>query len=48
MEQDWILDVLADLRTFAHASNLPKLAEHLDDSAVIAMAEISALFGFVK
>ena len=27
METEWILDVLADLRTFAHQNGLPALAE---------------------
>ena len=43
MQSDWILDVLADLRTFALSRDLPMLAEHLDDSALIALAEIAAL-----
>ncbi|MBM1311457.1 hypothetical protein JQT66_14530 [Sulfitobacter mediterraneus] len=43
MQTDWILDVLADLKTFAMSSDLPKLAAQLDNSAVVAMAEISAL-----
>lgn len=43
MRSDWILDVLADLRTFALSSNLPALAEQLDDTALVAMAEIAAL-----
>ncbi|MBM1634648.1 hypothetical protein JQV27_17480 [Sulfitobacter mediterraneus] len=43
MQTDWILDFLADLRTFAISSDLPKLAAKLDDSAIVAMAEISAL-----
>ncbi len=43
MRSDWILDVLADLRTFALSNDLPALAEQLDDTALVAMAEISAL-----
>ena len=41
MKSDWILDVLADLRKFAHANDLPLLAEQLDDTAHIATAEIA-------
>jgi|TARA_R110001592_G_scaffold42766_6_gene138877 hypothetical protein len=41
MKSDWILDVLTDLRAFAHANGLPLLAEQLDDTAIVAMAEIS-------
>lgn len=43
MRSDWILDVLADLRTFAESNNLPVLAEQLDDTAIIALTEIAAL-----
>ena len=43
MRSDWILDVLADLRTFALSIDLPALAEQLDDTALVAMAEIAAL-----
>lgn len=41
MRSDWILDVLADLRAFAQANDLPRLAEQLDDTALIATAEIA-------
>ncbi len=43
MRNEWILDVLADLKTFALSNNLPSLAEHLDDTALVAMAEIASL-----
>lgn len=43
MRSEWILDVLADLRIFAISNQLPQLAEHLDDTALIAMAEIANL-----
>lgn len=39
----WILDVLADLKSFATANDLTDLAEQLDDTAIVALAEISAL-----
>ncbi len=42
MQDDWILDVLADLRAFATANHLPRTAEQLDDAALIALAEMSA------
>ena len=42
MRSDWVLDVLADLRSFAEANALPQLAEQLDDTAIIAMAEIAS------
>lgn len=43
MRNDWIIDVLADLRTFALSNDLPLLAEQLDDTALVALAEIDAL-----
>ncbi len=43
MRSDWILDVLADLKTFALSADLPVLAEQLDDTAIVALAEIAAL-----
>ena len=39
MRSDWIIDVLADLRSFAQANDLPLLAEQLDDTALLAAAE---------
>ena len=42
MRSDWILDVLADLKTFALSVDLPALAEQLDDTALVALAEIAA------
>ena len=42
MRSDWILDVLADLRSFADANDLPLLAEQLDDTALTARAEIAS------
>ena len=40
-KNDWILDVLADLKTFASANGLRALAEQLDDTRLIAAAEIA-------
>lgn len=40
MNADWMLDVLADLRTFAHDNRYARLAEHLDDSLLIAAADL--------
>ena len=39
---DWILDVLADLKSFAAANGLGALAEQLDDTKLIAAAEIAS------
>ncbi len=38
MSRDWMIDVLADLRSFAGANFMPGLAEHLDDAIMIAAA----------
>lgn len=43
MKSDWILDVLTDLKTFARSNDMPALAEQLDDTAIVAMAEIAAM-----
>lgn len=40
MRNDWILDVLTDLRTFARDNGLPELAERLDDAQLVAVAEL--------
>lgn len=40
MQHDWILDVLADLQTFARTNKLTVLAEQLGDTKLIAAAEI--------
>ncbi len=42
MKYDWILDVLADLKTFANANGLDALAEQLDDTQLIAATEIAS------
>ena len=39
----WIIDVLADLKSFAEKNELPLLAEQLDDVATTATAEILTL-----
>jgi len=42
MANDWILDVLADLKTFATENGLLALASQLEDTALIAAVEISS------
>ena len=37
----WIIDVLADLKTFAEQNNLPLLAAQLGETALVAMVEIA-------
>lgn len=39
---DWVLDVLADLKSFALANDLKALAGQLDDTTLIAAAEIES------
>ena len=41
-QNDWILDVLADLKAFASVNGLPALAEQLDDTTLIAAAAIAS------
>jgi len=42
MQNNWILDVLADLKTFAQANGMVALAEQLDDTALIAAADLAS------
>jgi len=42
-QNEWILDVLSDLNAFAVANGLTALAEQLDDTKLIAAAEIASL-----
>lgn len=41
MGHEWIIDVLADLRSFASTNDLPVLAAQLEQTALIASVEIS-------
>lgn len=41
MHNDWIVDVLADLRSFARQNGMASLAEQIDDTIMVAAAEIS-------
>ena len=45
MAHDWVLDVLADLKTYASRNGLLALADQLDDTAMIAAAEIASAEG---
>ena len=40
MKNNWILDVLTDLWGFATANGLPRLAEQLDDTVLLAACEL--------
>ncbi len=41
MGNDWIIGVLADLKTFAQTNDLPLLAVRLDEVAMVAKSEIA-------
>lgn len=45
MQNDWVVNVLADLKAFAQSNGLDRLAEHLDDTMMVAVAEISKSTG---
>ena len=40
MGHEWIIDVLADLKSFASKNDLPLLALQLEEMALLASAEI--------
>lgn len=44
MTNDWILDVLSDMRNFAADNGLPVLAEHLQQTSIIAATEIASRY----
>ena len=43
----WIIDVIADLKTFADQNDLPLLSQQLSETAKIAVAEIAPTVGEV-
>lgn len=43
MPHEWMIRVLEDLQTYARAHGLDALAEHLDQSRLLALAEIANL-----
>lgn len=45
MANDWIIDVLADLKTYAAQNGLSALAGQLDDATLIAATEIASTEG---
>lgn len=42
MGNNWILDVLSDLKAFAQTNNMPILAEQLGDASLVAAAEMTS------
>ena len=41
MKNDWIIDVLMDLKKFSARNRLNHLAEHLDDTIMVATTELA-------
>jgi len=48
MPNDWIIDVISDLKCFANNNGLPALAQQLDDAVLIAAMEIASNKGGVS
>ncbi|MEM8536308.1 MAG: hypothetical protein AAGF56_00455 [Pseudomonadota bacterium] len=42
MGQDWIIDVLADLRSFARKNDMPMLTAQLEEAARVALVEMTS------
>ncbi len=40
MSQDWMIDVLSDIRQYARKNKFPGLAEILDDAIIVAAVEL--------
>ncbi len=40
MGHDWIIDVLADVRSFARQNDMPLLSAQLDDAILAASVEV--------
>lgn len=47
MGNTWIIDVIADLKTFADQNDLPLLSRQLTETAKVAVAEITSTVGGV-
>ena len=42
MTHDWMIEVLGDLRAYARANGLPVLADCLEETLLLAAAEIAS------
>lgn len=42
MQHEWMLDVLADLRSYALSNGLAAVAEQLEDTRIVAMTEVAS------
>ncbi len=45
MQNDWILDVLSDLRAFAQANGMAHLSDQLDTTRLVAACELASANG---
>ena len=45
MQNEWLLDVLSDLKSFAGANGLHRLSHQLDETRVVALSEMSSCRG---
>jgi len=42
MSNEWIIDVLTDLRTFAQTNGMEATAAELEDACLVALAELAS------
>jgi len=42
MTNDWIIDVLTDLKKFSAGNKLQRLSDHLDDTIMVATTELAS------
>lgn len=42
MSDDWIIDVLADLKSYAEMNGMPAVAASLEDATLVALAEMGS------
>lgn len=43
MQHEWLIDVLADLKTFAKAKGMGASVVALDDAALVVLAELTSM-----
>lgn len=43
MRNEWIIDVLADLKAFAELNGMDATAAQIEDASLVALAELSSL-----
>lgn len=48
MPSEWIIDVLADLRSYAEKNGMPATAASLEDATLIALAEAETFQAHVR